>query len=306
MPFVIESVPISNGGEKFYAIRGTTMLDLSDGVKYSIISFDGFGMAPVKRLEQSGPMQNGATDLGYRLQPRNIRLAIYNMSSTIGLLHDKHHELLSMFRPGNDVIKFKYVYADLTTRQIDCYWTGGLQLSNTDLTFQDKFNQRAVIELRAPDPTWYDPTVRLADFALSASSGGFVFPLTTPFLFGSTTLNQTVNIQLNDPNAWDTYPTIYVTGAAASLKITNTTTGDKIDFGSNTIGTGVTYTIDTRYGYKTIVDGAGANQLSKLTNDSNLATWRLVPGDNSINVTGTGLDSNSRIFIQYNTRYIGV
>jgi phage-related protein len=99
---------------------------------------------------------------------------------------------------------------------------------------------------------------------------------------------------------------VIVTGAATSLKITNTTTGDKLDFTGSTIGTGTVYTIDTRYGYKTVTDGAGANQLSKLTTDSNLATFRLIPGDNSINVTGTGLDSNSKIVLQYNTRYIGV
>jgi hypothetical protein len=35
--------------------------------------------------------------------------------------------------------------------------------------------------------------------------------------------------------------------------------------------------IDLRYGAKTIVDQSGANQIAELSDDSDLATWRLLP-----------------------------
>lgn len=297
---------MTQANEKFEIVRGTTTLDLTDGIKYNVIAFDGFGMAPVKRTEQTGPLQNGATDTGYRLQPRNLRVSLFNWAASANQAHLRHNELLGIFRPGNDVIKLRYTYDDGTVRQIDTYYNGGVGLSSTDYFVSAKWNQRAVVELRAPDPTWYDPSGMSSEFSLSVSGGGFVFPIFTNFFFGSTTLNNSINVALADANVWDTYPTIIITGATTSLKITNTTTGDKLDFTGSSIGTGIVYTIDTRYGYKTVTDVAGANQISKLTSDSNLATFRLVPGDNSITVTGTGLDSNSRIQIQYNTRFIGV
>jgi hypothetical protein len=87
--------------------------------------------------------------------------------------------------------------------------------------------------------------------------------------------------------------------------ITNGATDDKIDFTGFTIGAGVTYTIDLRYGYKTVVDHLGANQISKLSTDSDLATWGLIAGENSIGVVGTSITSATLISFQFNERFIG-
>ena len=48
--------------------------DLHDQVNYLWLDADGIGMAPVRRLTQKGPMQDGVTDLGYRLDPRHVTL----------------------------------------------------------------------------------------------------------------------------------------------------------------------------------------------------------------------------------------
>jgi hypothetical protein len=66
-------------------------------------------------------------------------------------------------------------------------------------------------------------------------------------------------------------------GPITSPVITNAITGDKLDFTGTTIVGGASYTIDCRYGQKTVVDSAGANQISKLTSDSDLSTFCLLP-----------------------------
>jgi hypothetical protein len=83
-----------------------------------------------------------------------------------------------------------------------------------------------------------------------------------------------------------------------------------LDFTGVTIAGGVTYEIDLRYGRKLITDNSGVNQNAKLTEESDLATWRIVPnpeapdGINDIRVEVAG-DATlaTRIRIEYYDKY---
>lgn len=297
---------MSQNGETFQLIRGTTELDISDLINYHVVEFDGFGMSPVRRLTQRGPLQNGDTDVGFRLDPRTMRVAVLAYSSTPAAMHTKREQLLGLLRPGTDAVKLRWTYANAggtVQRQIDCHVQGGLSLGSSGLI---KNNWRDVVEFRASDPTWYDPAGGSVQFAQTGGGTPMPIPLLVPITFGASTLNGSAVIALSDANAWDTFPIIYVTGPITGLVLTNTSTGDKLDFTGSSVGSGVTYTIDLRYGYKTVIDSTSTNRINQLTSDSNIATWRLVPGNNTITATGTSIDANTRIYIQYNTRYIGV
>jgi hypothetical protein len=294
---------MAQNGETFQLIRGATTLDISDLVKYHVIEFDGFGMSPVRRLTQRGPLQNGDTDVGFRLDPRTMRISVQAYGTTAAQFHSRREELLQLLKPGTDAVKLCWTLGDGTQRQIDCHISGGLSLGTSTLL---KNNFRDVIELRASDPTWYDPNGGSLQFAQTGGGTPMPVPVLFPLTFGASTLNGAAVINLSDANAWDTFPIIYVTGPVTGLILTNTATGDKLDFTGATVGSGVTYTIDLRYGYKTVIDSTSTNRISQITSDSNIATWRLVPGANSITATGTSIDANTRIYIQYNTRFIGV
>jgi hypothetical protein len=294
---------MAQNGETFTLIRGGTTLDISDLVRYHVVDFDGFGAPPVRRLTQRGPQQNGDTDIGYRLDARTMRLTVQSYGSTSANFHSRREELLSLLKPGTDAVKLRWTYNSTTQRQIDCHLSGGLSLGSQSFL---KNNFRDVIELRASDPTWYDPTGGSVTFALSAGGTGMPFPLIVPITFGASTLSASQSISLSDVNAWDTFPIIYVTGPVTNLILTNTATGDVLDFTGSSVGGGVTYTIDLRYGYKTVIDSTSTNRISQLTAASNIATWRLVPGNNSISVAGTSATAATTIVVQYNQRYIGV
>jgi hypothetical protein len=100
-------------------------------------------------------------------------------------------------------------------------------------------------------------------------------------------------------------------GPLNSLVIQNTSTGDSITLTAN-IGASTTYIFDLRYGYKTVVDQLGANQLANISATSNLATFNLAPmpqvigGVNTILITATGGTSTSAVTLTYNDRFIGV
>lgn len=297
---------MSQNGETFQLIRGTTELDISDLINYHVVEFDGFGMSPVRRLTQRGPLQNGDTDVGFRLDPRTMRVAVLAYSSTPAAMHTKREQLLGLLRPGTDAVKLRWTYANAggtVQRQIDCHVQGGLSLGSSGLI---KNNWRDVVEFRASDPTWYDPVGGSVQFAQTGGGTPWAVPVVFPTNFGASNLSGSAVISLSDANAWDTFPIIYATGPVTGLVIVNTATGDKLDFTGSSIGGGVTYTIDLRYGYKTVIDSGATNRINQLTSDSNIATFRLIPGVNTITVTGTSISAATSIYIQYNTRYIGV
>lgn len=289
-------------GETFELLRGVTTLDISDLMNYHVIEFDGFGAPPLRRLTQRGPMQHGDSDVGFRLDPRTMRVSVLARASTPAGMHTDREALMGMLRPGNDAVKLRWTFQG-KQRQIDCHLSGGLTLPSGAMVAN---NFRDVIELRASDPTWYDPNGGSVQFVQTGGGSPWAVPVVFPTNFGASNLAGSASINLSDVNAWDTFPLIYATGPVTNLVIVNTATGDKLDFTGSSIGGGVTYTIDLRYGYKTVIDSSAVNRIGQLTSDSNIATWRLIPGYNTITVTGSSISAATNIYIQYNTRYLGV
>ena len=287
---------------KLEIIRDNVSLDISDETNYIHESNDGFGATPLHRLEERGPLQHGITDRGYRLDPRIIQLVIGINATSWSDFYAKRDALLDHIGPVNDApLKLRFTLPDeVTQRQIDCYLTEGPSFQSSDIMF---YYTKAAFRLSCPDPVWYDPT-RLAA-SIGASGGtGFMVPIVVPWLFGGTAIDtiQVINLAGN----WIEYPEIAFVGPLSSPQVENLDTGEKLDFTPVVIGVGDTYTVDLRYGYKTVVDAGGNNKIDELTNDSDLSTWHLKPGENSIHFVAAGTDPSSRIIIRYYVRYIGV
>jgi hypothetical protein len=109
---------------------------------------------------------------------------------------------------------------------------------------------------------------------------------------------------------WDTYPVLVITGPMGNPVITNTATGDTLDFTGGTVGSADAWTIDTRYGLKSVLNTAGSSVEQYLSADSDLATFRIVPdpiatgGTNVITVQGTATSGSTSITISYYNRYM--
>jgi hypothetical protein len=171
--------------------------------------------------------------------------------------------------------------------------------------------QVMAIDIQCADPTFFDPVGKSLTFGITFSSNTFQVPMSIPFYVGSSELDDTVTI--NYKGNWRAYPyRIRIKGAITDPVITNQATGEKLDFTGLTISGGDYYDIDLRYSRKTVVDKNGNNQIDKLTTDSDLATWHIgappeVPGgNNDIKATGTNLDEDSEIFINWYERYLGI
>jgi hypothetical protein len=164
--------------------------------------------------------------------------------------------------------------------------------------------------LRAADPTFYDPTGQAYAFNIGGGSSGWTVATIVPSPIGSTNLAQSRTVTYS--GTWRTYPTVKITGPITNPVVTNNTTGEKLDFTGTTITAGHYYLIDTRFGVKTVLDDAGANQYSKLTSDSKLNTFHLEAhpvapnGVNDIQVSGTSITSATEVSMTFFSRYIGI
>ncbi len=269
---------------------------------------DGLGIAPLHRISERGPQQHGATDLGYRLDPRVITLVVGVGGNDIRETYAARRTLQQVCSPRG-AIKLRYTLTDGAVRQIDCHYRGGMTFPSSQ---RQGFWDRTGIELVASNPTFYDPTPMAVVWTVGGATGtGFVFPITFPIAFGSATINTTTTV----PYAGDepAFPVLQIVGPITSPVITNQTTGDVLNLSGTTIAAGEYFVIDTRYGAKTVVDSATPpnNRIAALSDDSDLATFHIAPapeasdGINVLHASGTGATDATRIIVRYYTTYQG-
>lgn len=296
--FVIQYRYISNGVTYYLNGNNTLTVPLlgSQTFTFSYLGDQGFGLAPLHRITTRGPLQNGDSDIDFRLDPRilQIPLIIKNDSRLLPKTSNYaiRNALLQIFNP---------MYS-ATLQLLYSTWTGTIGSENNvnflidvkvlgGLSFDVDpvdYHVRTVVQLRADDPTWY---------AGNATGN----PTTTYYLYSNIGGTQVITSGGN----WPTFPIIRVNGPITNPTITNNTTGQSIAL-TATITAGNYYDIDLSYGKKTVIDNGGVNRISTVSAASNLATWSLMPGNNTIAVTGTGTTSASDLRFTHYNRYTGI
>jgi hypothetical protein len=165
--------------------------------------------------------------------------------------------------------------------------------------------ERAAVTLNAPDPAFYDPTAKSLTVTLGVVATGFEVTMPVPVFVGASVINSIDTIAY--AGNWREFPyEIKIEGPITNAKVVNNTTSETLDFTGASLTAGQAWYIDLRYGYKTIEREDTTNAISSLTEDSDLATWHLQPGNNEIQITGTGADPDTEITIAYYDRYIGI
>lgn len=293
--------------DALYIIRNGTYYDLSGGLAY-LESDDGFGLPGVTRVTDRGPLQNGVNDLGFRLQPRNVNLVLVKPEACPNSWRALRQRFLEAFKPSDTPLNLRWEFGDGSRRQIDMHFTGGLSLPWT-VADRVRPSLRDVVNLYAPDPTWYDPDTNSATWTL-AIQDELSFPIEFPISFGSDVISESVTV--NYPGTWLAFPIVTFTGPIVAPTIRNLTTGEKLEL-SYSVGVGESVIIDTRYGHKTVTNNSGVNLISYLSSDSDLATFHIAAdpestdGENILFASGSEANSGqTSIRAEWNDRYIGI
>jgi len=293
---------------KIEIVRGGKSWDFSDLIDWSPAALMGFGLPPLHRLSNRGPMQHGDSDVGFRLDPVFMQVDTNVYAVSLVDQYALRATMLEAFKPSDDPLILRVTLPDASVRCRDVFTVGGLTMDSS--MFQGFFGT-IPMQLKASNPTWYDPTLVTESWAVAGAGTGMPIPLLIPWTIGSSVIDQTKVI--TNTGDWQSYPTVRITGPITDCIITNLTVdSDKLDFTGTTIAAGNYYEIDCRYGYKTVKNAAGANVIDDLTNDSDLATFRIEAtpqapsNENILHVQGNTATGATRVAITYAPRFIGI
>ncbi len=277
-----------------------------DGRTIHTIGMINFGRAPSHLITQRGPFQNGDTIIDYRLDPRIMVLPLVCRCENFIEMMDTRHDLQRIFTIGIDpcVIGIEWDPSGRVSYAIDAVISGGLELDHD----AKDFNVYFTIQFHAADPTWRSTTL------ITQPIGGVVigtptaYPKPYPVGYGGASLSRVTSLAYGGTAV--SYPVIQATGPITGLTMTDTL-GNQITF-DDPIPAGSVWTIDLTYGAKTVYSQDGINQFAAANIASDFVTWGIYPapiapdGSNTISVSGTGTDADSRVNMYYYVRFQGL
>ena len=254
-------------------------------------SVDGLGMPDVAHVAEQYVGQDGEVYLSSKLLTRFVNLKFQLVYDTEAGLWDARYDLLEIVKVLQAGFYLRVAAPNGDVRQLDLRYYDGLPMLR-DLG-QNLSQQKAVLVCVAHDPLLYDP-----------------MPLAAPFVQGD--IGNDVDVP--NPGSWQTYPVIGIHGPLGDVLVENRTSAEtmELDLGTYVLGAGDEVLINLNPGYKTIVSTLNGNIIAYLTDDSNLATWRLLTapvapaGVNTIRVSGTGDGAGTTFGLDYYARYIGM
>lgn len=212
------------------------------GTEIHFVFLDGAGIPAVRRILEKSPLQHGASDRGFRLEPRRMTLQLFLDGANPAQTDSLRDRIAYLFAPTNSALRLKATRDDGQVRQIDCYVDGAIEFAQST---RIGAGQPVTIPLIAPDPTWYEPTQIISTKTLTD---------------GVSTLDLTIAGM-----TWDDWPIIDITGPLDAGFILQHTPGDELLQFSSAIPNGETFRIDLRPGQKTVLRTSdNANRMSYL------------------------------------------
>lgn len=289
-----------------------------------VLSEEGTGMPEIEYITQRGPFQDGETVRDYFLRPRVLQLHIRQQFCSRLDYWRGRQDLLSILAPnrvnnnsrGSPEAILRKVLGDGTTYDLKVVIQQGPAFQARQANIWDEWAIDEIIRLVAYDPV-YQSSLELVEFVEFAAhfpytfpidlfddSLGLLFPTTFPITFGTFDKTRVIDYK----GTWQSYPNILFQGPFEYFRITNVTTGEKLNFNYKILAGEQLY-MTLQFGNKDAfkVTDPNTSLLGFFSADSDIATWHLranVPNEINIHADGVGIDTNVRFF--YRERFIGI
>lgn len=272
---------------------------LSAGNNRSVLYDTGTGMPEIEYVSQRGPYQHGDSLKDYFLRPRVLEMRLRQNFKNRQEYWDGRAALINILRPNRGLTSvLRKVLPDGAKRDLQVVVQHGPRFEPRKLNEWDEYSLDETIRFIAHNPVYYSPDQRSQSFS---PVGAFTFPITFPIVF--TEFGNTITIDY--VGTWIEYPRIVITGPLTATSIYNTTTDENLGFSYNILD-GRVVTFDLSHSVKRVLLDDGTNLTGYLSGDSDLATFHLAPGSNTVQVLGTGAGGNTSIIMSWYDRFVGI
>lgn len=286
----------------------------------AVISDEGSGLPPIQYITERGPFQHGESIKDFFLGPRTVQFLIRQNYCSRQAAWDGRQSLLNLIRPnkpGGPQGVLRKILPNGARRDLRVVPVAGPVFEPRRTGIWDEWSIQETLRFTAYNPIYYDPVGHTETWQHPASTGfpytftfpfsvpnELSFPIEYPIEFYGFHITDVIHYAGN----WLEYPRIVIHGPAAIIEIINTTTDERIlisgpDF---FVEPGRYAIIDLTYSIKTVTMDDGTTLESYVSDDSDVGTFHLEPGDNNFTVIVHGAGLASQVVMTWKDRYIGI
>jgi hypothetical protein len=257
----------------------------------------GLDLPPLELHADDSPNLDGSIFRSARRAAREIMLPLYLHGIDRRTLRDLKRRLARALDPSAGYCVLTFIEGDAQPRYLRCYYKGGMD--GSEATDSAGFTWiRYGLQLTAYDPYFYSDAIQLGSWSFGAT-----VPLLDrgrplyPFRLSRAVL--TTDVPIENPGDLPAWPIWQITGPVRSFKLVSPS-GQSFGITpveGNAVAASRVLTIDTRPGYKTLIDDAETNYWPLL--DANPQLWP-VPPDRSVlglDVVSAGTSASVRLTI---------
>ncbi|WP_086024151.1 phage tail domain-containing protein [Streptomyces sp. PsTaAH-124] len=269
----------------------------------------GLDAPPYALFSDDSPNLDGSIFRSTRAAAREIMIPVYLYGIDRPSVNRIKRQLFQALNPKRGYCVLRFTEGDSQTRLLKAYYKGGMEGSEASDTAGFTWTKYG-LTFSAMDPWWYQTRYEVIrwDFGegepLLSSSQAFF-----PMRISSGVMSGGPNITISNSGDIEAWPIWALKGPIKTFALIGPY-GDTIKAsapadGSDLIPTGRVVTIDTRPGYKTVMDDQGVNYWSRL--DTNPQFWSVEPGDTTVSisvVTGVGKASVSLTYLPRYASYV--
>jgi hypothetical protein len=260
----------------------------------------GLDMPPFELHSDDSPNLDGSMYRGTRAASRPVMLPIYVHGIDRITLRQFKRKLARALSPRNGYCVLKFVESDGVARYLKCYYTGGMEGNESSNGFTWVSYG---LQLNAMDPWFYGDNV-VQNAWTFGSAQALLGPKFLPLTISKGVMANS-SVTLTNPGDIEAWPVWSISGPLRSLQLIGP---DGTSFGipANTDGTDVikagrTLTVDTRPGFKTLVDDQGTNYFPKVS--ANPVLWSVPIGTSTATINAVAGAGSASVSVALSPRY---
>lgn len=254
-------------------------------------------MPPIDTTVDEVPGQSGGILRDTRHGVREFLVVVWQQAGGEAALRTALRSFVKSMNPKRGLGRIRVTSPIGDQREITCQYATGLELEEKLGDSSGPDSHKIPLGFVAFDPYWYSTSSVSKTFTLGLPSPFFpVFPV----YFSPSAIVVTDTVTNDGDEVAE--PVWTITGPGSEIRLVNSTTGEYIYLGANTLGPGEVLTIDTRDNVKTLTLQDGTNVFSWLSTDSIL--WSLEEGSNTISLQMTSTTVASGLSLSFKPRYL--